>query len=78
MFVVRDWIELDEFGLGLANGKYYIEQESKRVSVNLIVVVTYFYRCWKHEIHVVQCTCYIYLSVFTFNSIHSIHQLTTE
>lgn len=53
MFVVRDWIELDEFGLGLANGKYYIEQESKRVSVNLIVVVTYFYRCWKHEIHVV-------------------------
>lgn len=53
MFVVRDWIELDEFGLGLANGKYYIEQESKRVSVNLIVVVTYIYRCWKHEIHVI-------------------------
>lgn len=38
MFAVRDWIGLDKFGFGLANGKDYIEQESKRVSVNFIAV----------------------------------------
>lgn len=38
MFAVRDWIGLDKFGFGLANGKDYIEPESKRVSVNLIAV----------------------------------------
>lgn len=69
MFVVRDWIELDEFGLGLANGKDYIEQESRRVSVNLIVVPRRYF----NFIDVGNMKYMLfYLLIFKFNSINCI------